>query len=118
MTVRTKIDVHVGTLSMEFSDNMLRFNIFEAIKHLTKNHSIFSLNVIDVFVDDYMQLHFGLSVFSKFSDFANFANVIDLVGFDYAWDGVLRKHRKAIEYYWRRKLDSEATIKAVEPHHS
>jgi len=28
MTARTKIDVHVGTLSMEFGDDAVHFNIF------------------------------------------------------------------------------------------
>ncbi|RDY08435.1 hypothetical protein CR513_07333, partial [Mucuna pruriens] len=47
MTARTKIDVHVGTLSMEFSDNLVQFNIFEVMKHPTKDHSLFSLDIID-----------------------------------------------------------------------
>ncbi|RDX89473.1 hypothetical protein CR513_28795, partial [Mucuna pruriens] len=81
MTTRTKIDVHARTLSMEFGDNMVQFNIFEVLKHATENHSIFSLDMIDVLADDYMQLHSDLSSFSDFSNFANFADVGDLAGF-------------------------------------
>ncbi|RDX89096.1 hypothetical protein CR513_29221, partial [Mucuna pruriens] len=33
MTTKTKIDIHVGTLSMEFGDTYVEFNIFEALKH-------------------------------------------------------------------------------------
>nr|KYP34408.1 hypothetical protein KK1_044635 [Cajanus cajan] len=40
-TARTKIDVLVGTLSMEFGDYIVQFNIFEAMKHPPENHSIF-----------------------------------------------------------------------------
>ncbi|RDX82374.1 Retrovirus-related Pol polyprotein from transposon 17.6, partial [Mucuna pruriens] len=36
MTARTKINVHVRTLSMEFGDTLVQFNIFEAIKHQPK----------------------------------------------------------------------------------
>ena len=36
MTARTKIDVHEGTLSMEFGDNVVHFNIFEAMRHLVE----------------------------------------------------------------------------------
>ncbi|RDX80357.1 hypothetical protein CR513_39105, partial [Mucuna pruriens] len=78
MTARTKIDVHARTFSMEFGDNMVQFNIFEDMKHLTENHFVFDLDVIDVLVDDYMKLHSGLSAFFKFSDFANYDDVVDL----------------------------------------
>ena len=40
MTARTKIDVHTGTLSMEFGDDTVHFNIFEAMKHPTESHSM------------------------------------------------------------------------------
>ncbi|RDX89428.1 hypothetical protein CR513_28849, partial [Mucuna pruriens] len=44
MTARTKIDVHVETLSMEFGDNLVQFNIFEAMKHPTKDPSLFGID--------------------------------------------------------------------------
>ncbi|RDY07844.1 hypothetical protein CR513_07982, partial [Mucuna pruriens] len=86
MATRTKIDVHVGTLSMEFGDNMVRFNIFKAMKHPTKNHYVFSLDVIDVLIADCMQLHYGISSFFKFFYFTNFANVGNLGDFECTCD--------------------------------
>ncbi|RDY02067.1 Retrovirus-related Pol polyprotein, partial [Mucuna pruriens] len=56
MTTRTKIDVHVGTLSMEFGDTMVQFNIFEAMKHPTEDHSLFGIDVIEELVEEYFQL--------------------------------------------------------------
>ncbi|RDY05351.1 hypothetical protein CR513_10829, partial [Mucuna pruriens] len=47
MTARTKIDVHAETLSMEFGDTLVQFNIFEAMKHPTENHSLFGINMIE-----------------------------------------------------------------------
>ncbi|RDX87365.1 hypothetical protein CR513_31160, partial [Mucuna pruriens] len=34
---KTKIDIHAGILSMEFGNTFVKFNIFEALKHLTKS---------------------------------------------------------------------------------
>ncbi|RDX96448.1 hypothetical protein CR513_20890, partial [Mucuna pruriens] len=82
MTTRTKIDVHAGTLSMEFDDNMVQFNIFEAMKHRTKNHSIFGIDMMDILVDDYMQLDIGLSKFSDFSDIVDVFDFADLANFE------------------------------------
>ncbi|RDX73166.1 hypothetical protein CR513_47264, partial [Mucuna pruriens] len=65
-TTRTKIDVHVGTLFMEFGDNRVEYIIFEAMKHPIKNHLVFYLDVIDLLGDDYMDLH---SEFPNFDDF-------------------------------------------------
>ncbi|RDX68298.1 hypothetical protein CR513_52736, partial [Mucuna pruriens] len=47
MTARTNIDVHAGTLSMEFGDTLVQFNIFEAMKHPTKDHSLFGIDAIE-----------------------------------------------------------------------
>jgi len=38
-TARTKIDFHAGTLSMEFDDIMVRFNILDAMKHPFEDHT-------------------------------------------------------------------------------
>ncbi|RDX86390.1 hypothetical protein CR513_32287, partial [Mucuna pruriens] len=46
MTARIKIDLHVGTLSIEFGDTSLQFNIFEPMKHPTKDHSLFVIDLI------------------------------------------------------------------------
>ncbi|RDX87912.1 hypothetical protein CR513_30561, partial [Mucuna pruriens] len=47
MIARTKTDVHVGTLSMEFGDTLVQFNIFKAMKHPTEDHSLFGIDLID-----------------------------------------------------------------------
>ncbi|RDX97718.1 hypothetical protein CR513_19469, partial [Mucuna pruriens] len=47
MTARTKIDVHARMLSMEFGDTLVQFNIFEAMKHPTEDHSLFGIDLID-----------------------------------------------------------------------
>ncbi|XP_042415135.1 uncharacterized protein LOC122004290 [Zingiber officinale] len=44
-TVRTKIDVDAGTLSMEIGDTVVRFSIFEAMKHPREDHSILSVDI-------------------------------------------------------------------------
>ncbi|XP_042394223.1 uncharacterized protein LOC121985044 [Zingiber officinale] len=44
-TARTKIDVHAGTLSMEIGDTVVRFSIFEAMKHPREDHSILSMDI-------------------------------------------------------------------------
>ena len=58
---RTKIDVHAGTLSMEFDDIVVRFNILDAMKHPSEDHSLFHVDIIDDIVDglisDFHSLH-------------------------------------------------------------
>ncbi|RDX87505.1 hypothetical protein CR513_31006, partial [Mucuna pruriens] len=56
MTAKTKIDVHARTLSMEFGDNLVQFNIFEAMKHPTEDHSLFGIDLIDELVEECLQL--------------------------------------------------------------
>ncbi|RDX86625.1 hypothetical protein CR513_32020, partial [Mucuna pruriens] len=56
MIARTKINVHAGTLSMEFDDTLVQFNLFEAMKHPTEDHSLFGIDVIEVLVEEYFQL--------------------------------------------------------------
>ncbi|RDX87309.1 hypothetical protein CR513_31231, partial [Mucuna pruriens] len=55
MTARTKIDVHVGMLSMEFGDTLVQFNIFEAMKHPTEDNSLFGIDLIDELVEECLQ---------------------------------------------------------------
>ncbi|XP_061355838.1 uncharacterized protein LOC133300333 [Gastrolobium bilobum] len=47
-TTRTKIDVHSGTLSMEFGDSILHFSIFDSMKHskVQVDHSVSCIKVI------------------------------------------------------------------------
>ncbi|RDY09919.1 hypothetical protein CR513_05631, partial [Mucuna pruriens] len=73
MTARTKIDVHAGTLSMEFGDTLVQFNIFEAIEHPTEDHSLFGIDLIDELVEEYLQLD------SISEDSENFARTTDLI---------------------------------------
>ncbi|KAJ9129796.1 hypothetical protein P3X46_035244 [Hevea brasiliensis] len=51
-TTKTKIDVDEGTLTMEFDGETVKFNIFNAIKYPTDNHSVFSIDVVDTFMQD------------------------------------------------------------------
>ena len=51
---RTKVDVYAGTLSMEFGDIVVHFNILNAMKHPSEDHSILCAEIIDQIVDNYM----------------------------------------------------------------
>ncbi|RDY13925.1 Orf V, partial [Mucuna pruriens] len=55
MTARMKIDVHAGTLSTKFGDTLVQFNIFEAMKHPTEDHSLFGIDMIEELVEEYFQ---------------------------------------------------------------
>ncbi|RDY10469.1 Retrovirus-related Pol polyprotein from transposon 17.6, partial [Mucuna pruriens] len=59
MTAKTKIDVHVGTLSMEFGYTLVQFNIFKAMKHPMEDTSLFDIDLIDELVKEYMQADTG-----------------------------------------------------------
>ncbi|RDY13633.1 hypothetical protein CR513_01390, partial [Mucuna pruriens] len=56
MTARMKIDIHVEILLMEFGNTFVKFNIFEALKHPTEDHSIFNIDAIERLVDEYAQI--------------------------------------------------------------
>ncbi|RDX63340.1 hypothetical protein CR513_58245, partial [Mucuna pruriens] len=77
MTARTQIDVHVGTVSMEFGDTLVQFNIFEATKHPTEDHSLFGIDVIEELVKEYFQLN---SCSEDIEDFAGSTNLINCIG--------------------------------------
>ena len=49
-TIRTKIDVHDVTLTMEFNGEIIRFNIFEAMRYPSDVHSVFNIDIIDSLV--------------------------------------------------------------------
>ncbi|KAJ9130123.1 hypothetical protein P3X46_034999 [Hevea brasiliensis] len=55
-TVKTKNDVDDGTLTMEFDGETVKFNIFDAMKYPTDDHSVFSIDVVDTFVQDVFEL--------------------------------------------------------------
>ena len=58
-TAKTKIDVHFNTLSMEFGDSKVHFNLFDAMRYPPEEHSIFRLDIIDSLIDD---VHAGILV--------------------------------------------------------
>ncbi|KAJ9162428.1 hypothetical protein P3X46_022204 [Hevea brasiliensis] len=55
-TAKTKIDVDDGTLTMEFDGETVKFNIFDAMKYPADDHSVFSIDVVDTFVQDVFEL--------------------------------------------------------------
>ena len=58
-TSRTKIDVHNGTLSMEFDGNIIHFNIYEAIHFPSDVSSLCSIDIIEPISQDLFELtHF------------------------------------------------------------
>ncbi|RDY06307.1 hypothetical protein CR513_09725, partial [Mucuna pruriens] len=77
MTARTNIDVHVRTFSMEFGDTLVQFNIFEAMKHPTEDHSLFGIDVIEELVEEYFQLN---SCSEDIEDFAKSTDLISCIG--------------------------------------
>ncbi|RDX94694.1 hypothetical protein CR513_22897, partial [Mucuna pruriens] len=75
MMARIKIDVHDGILSMEFGDTLVQFNIFEAMKHPTEDHSLFGIDLIDELVEEYLQLD------SSSEDIVNFVGSTDQINY-------------------------------------
>ena len=57
MTTRTKIDMHAGSLTMEIGDEKVQFNVLEAMKHPTEDHSLFCIDLLSNVVNNYA---FGL----------------------------------------------------------
>ena len=55
-TARQKIDVHDGTLTMEFDGEVIRFNIFETMRHPSDVHSVFVVDVIESLVQQMFEL--------------------------------------------------------------
>ncbi|KAH9716155.1 hypothetical protein KPL71_021360 [Citrus sinensis] len=55
-TARTKIDVHDGTLTMEFDGEVIRFNIFEAMRYPSDVHFVFAMDDINTLVQDFFEL--------------------------------------------------------------
>jgi len=91
-TARTKIDVHAGTLSMEFDDIVVQFNILDAMKHPSEDHSVFHVDIIDDVVDgiisDFHSLHeLKHSSVSELSEFACI-DVLDSDDAEYDVDNV------------------------------
>ncbi|XP_052725953.1 uncharacterized protein LOC128194406 [Vigna angularis] len=53
-TARTKTDVYAGTLSMEFADIVVHFNILDAMKFLVEDHSLFRIDALDDIIDEFV----------------------------------------------------------------
>ncbi|XP_024046444.1 uncharacterized protein LOC112100833 [Citrus clementina] len=47
-TARTKMDIHKGTLTMEFDGEVIEFNMNDAMKYPSEEHSVFSVDVINL----------------------------------------------------------------------
>ncbi|XP_022883436.1 uncharacterized protein LOC111400242 [Olea europaea var. sylvestris] len=54
--VLVQIDVHDGTLTMEFDGEIIRFNIFEAMRYPSDVHTCFSIDIIDSLVQKVFEL--------------------------------------------------------------
>ncbi|RDX72654.1 hypothetical protein CR513_47827, partial [Mucuna pruriens] len=78
MTTRTKIDVHAGTLLMEFRDNLVQFNIFDAMRHPTEDHSLCSMDIIDEIVEEYNQFD---SSKNNMTTLVEISNMLEGVGY-------------------------------------
>nr|KYP31058.1 hypothetical protein KK1_049120 [Cajanus cajan] len=59
-TARTKIDVYAGILSMEFGDSIVHFNILNAMKYPSEDHSVFRAEILDDVVDQYASDFYSL----------------------------------------------------------
>ncbi|RDX65082.1 Retrovirus-related Pol polyprotein, partial [Mucuna pruriens] len=79
MTARTKIDVHAGMLLMEFGDTLVQFNIFEAMKHPTEDHSLFGIDLLDEIVEEYLQLNSSSEDIEKFAESADESSCLGVV---------------------------------------
>ncbi|XP_044471331.1 uncharacterized protein LOC123200247 [Mangifera indica] len=55
-TSRTKIDVSEGTLTMEFDGEVIRFNIYEAMRFPSNVNSVFVVDVIDSLAQQIFEL--------------------------------------------------------------
>ncbi|KAH9659001.1 hypothetical protein KPL70_023696 [Citrus sinensis] len=51
-TARTKMDVHKGTLTMEFDGEVIEFNMNDAMKYPSEKHLVFSVDVISPIVQE------------------------------------------------------------------
>ena len=65
-TAKTIIDVHNGTLSMEFDGDKIFFNIYEAMKHpFNEISSICTIDVIDSCIKDISEYGLYDSVYAS-----------------------------------------------------
>ncbi|XP_062155187.1 uncharacterized protein LOC133863242 [Alnus glutinosa] len=55
-TSKTKVDVHSGTLTMEFDGEIVKFNIYDAMKYSSDDNSVYSIDVIDSLAQEVFEL--------------------------------------------------------------
>ena len=55
-TSKTKIDVHSGTLTMEFDGKIVKFNIYDAMKYPDDDNPVYSIDVIDSLAQEAFEL--------------------------------------------------------------
>ncbi|XP_038979057.1 uncharacterized protein LOC120109375 [Phoenix dactylifera] len=55
-TSKTKIDVHSGTLTMEFDGEIIKFNIYDAMKYPGDDNPVYSIDVIDSLAQEVFEL--------------------------------------------------------------
>ncbi|XP_038978210.1 uncharacterized protein LOC120108622 [Phoenix dactylifera] len=55
-TSKTKIDVHSGTLTMEFDGEIIKFNIYDAMKYPGDDNPVYSIDVIDSLAQEVLEL--------------------------------------------------------------
>jgi hypothetical protein len=55
-TSKTKVDVHSGTLTMEFDGEIVKFNIYDAMKYPGDDNSVYSIDVIDSLAQEVFEL--------------------------------------------------------------
>ena len=56
-TARTKIDVNDGTLTMEFDGEIIKFNIYDAMRYPSDVSSVFVMDVIDPLTQETFDLN-------------------------------------------------------------
>ena len=56
-TSRTNINVHDGTLTIEFDNEIIKFNIYDSMKYPSDDHSVFSIDVIDSLMQQTFELN-------------------------------------------------------------
>ncbi|XP_052736704.1 uncharacterized protein LOC128197896 [Vigna angularis] len=84
-TARTKIDVYAGTLSMEFADIVVHFNIFDAMKFPAEDHSLFRIDTLEDIIDEFVVDNFN-SVHEKKHSFLSSLHSFIESGFTSGFD--------------------------------
>ena len=77
-TARTKIDVHEGTLTMEFDGEVIKFNIFDTMRFPADVNYVYALDVTDELSQDIYDLYHEdelFTVLTKSLDHAEFQKV-------------------------------------------